>query len=64
MRAARPSSHEIPEAELEPEIPAHTEDNDFPVEMAAFEKIINAQHAGPGAQNPNSQPICPLQPFA
>ena len=38
--------HEIPETELEPEIPAHAEDDDLPVEMAAFEKIINAQHAG------------------
>ena len=38
--------HEIAKAELEPEIPAHAEDDDLPVEMAAFEKIINAQHAG------------------
>ena len=38
--------HEIAKAELEPEIPAHAEDDDLPIEMAAFEKIINAQHAG------------------
>jgi hypothetical protein len=27
--------------------PAHAEDDDLPVEMAALEKMINAQHPGP-----------------
>jgi hypothetical protein len=35
---------EISEAELEPQIPPHAEDNDFRVEMAALEKIIHAEH--------------------
>jgi hypothetical protein len=33
--------HEIPKAKLEPQIPPDAEDDDLPVEMAAFEKIIN-----------------------
>ncbi len=31
---------------FEPQIPADAQDDDLPVEMAAFEKIINAQHQG------------------
>jgi hypothetical protein len=50
---------EVSKAELEPQIPAHAEDNDLAVEMAALEKIINAQHPGSGPQQANSQPICP-----
>ena len=38
--------HKIAKAELEPKIPPDAEDNDLPVKMAAFEKIINAQHPG------------------
>jgi len=38
--------HEISKAQLEPQIPAHAEDDDLPVEMAAFEKILNVQHSG------------------
>src|SRR5580698_7823290 len=38
---------EITKAEFVAQIPAHTEDDDLPVEMAAFENIINVQHAGP-----------------
>jgi hypothetical protein len=36
--------HQITEAELELKIPSSAEDNDLSVKMAAFEKIINAQH--------------------
>ena len=36
--------HQISKAEFEPQIPADAEDDDIPVEMAAFEKIIHAQH--------------------
>jgi hypothetical protein len=36
--------HQISKAEFEPQIPADAEDDDLPVEMAAFEKIIYAQH--------------------
>jgi hypothetical protein len=32
--------HKISKAELEPQIPAHAEDNDLPVELTALEKII------------------------
>jgi hypothetical protein len=39
--------HEISKGGLEPEIPAHAEDDDLAAEMAALERIINAQHAGP-----------------
>jgi len=35
---------QISEAEFEPKIPPHTESDDFPVEMAALEEVINAQH--------------------
>ncbi len=38
--------HEISKAELEPEIPAYAQDDDLPVEMAAFEKIIHVQQPG------------------
>ena len=34
--------HKISKAELEPQIPAHAEDNDLPVELTALEKIIHA----------------------
>jgi hypothetical protein len=37
-------SREIAKAELETQIPPHTEDDDLSVEMAAFEKIIYVQH--------------------
>ena len=55
--------HEISQAELEPEIPAHAENNDLSVEMAAFEKIINAQHPGPRPQTANLRQICPASAF-
>jgi hypothetical protein len=38
--------HEISKAELEPKIPGNAKDDDLTVEMAAFEKIIHAQHLG------------------
>ena len=38
--------NEISKTELEPQIPAHAEDDDLPVEMAALEEFINAQHMG------------------
>ena len=38
--------NEASKTEFEPQIQAHAEDDDLPVEMAAFEKIINAQHPG------------------
>ena len=38
--------YEITKTELEPEIPADTEDYDLPVKIAAFEKSINARHFG------------------
>jgi hypothetical protein len=37
---------EISEAQFEPEIPTHTENNDLPIEMAPLEELVNAQHAG------------------
>jgi hypothetical protein len=37
---------EISEAQFEPEIPTHTENNDLPIEMAALEELVNSQHAG------------------
>src|SRR5260370_5161845 len=48
--------HEITKAEFVPQIPAHTKDDDLPVEMAAFEKIINVQHAGPVSSRANLPP--------
>jgi hypothetical protein len=58
-------SHEIPKAELEPEIPTHAEDDDFPVEMAAFEKIIYALHGGqPSSCRSLTGKYAPLAPFA
>ena len=58
--------HEIPKAELVSQIPTHTENDDLPVEMAAFEKIIDAQHRGypstPVAPRPGN--YAPLAPFA
>jgi hypothetical protein len=51
--------HEISKTKLEPQIPAHAEDDDFPVKMAALEKFINAQHAGSGplmARSPANMP--------
>ena len=50
--------HEISKAELEPEKPAYAEDNDLLVEMAAFEKIINARHFGWLPPKARSQQIC------
>jgi hypothetical protein len=44
-----PLSHhldEISEAQLKPEIPTHTENNDLPIEKAALEELVNSQHAG------------------
>jgi hypothetical protein len=44
-----PLSHhfdEISEAQFEPEIPTHTENNDFPIEMAALEELVNSPHPG------------------
>src|SRR5580693_2062375 len=48
--------HEITKAEFVPQIPAHAEHDDLPVEMAAFEKIINVQHAWPGSSRTNLPP--------
>ena len=42
---------EITKTEFVPQIPAHAEHDDLPVEMAAFEKIINVQHAWPSPAN-------------
>jgi hypothetical protein len=36
--------NEIPETQLEPEIPSNAKNDDFPVEMAAYEKLFDAQH--------------------
>jgi hypothetical protein len=47
---------EITKAEFIPQISAHTEHDDLPVEMAAFEKIINVQHAGPVSSRANLLP--------
>jgi hypothetical protein len=51
--------HEISKAELEPQIPADAGDDDLPVEMAALEKIINAQHPGSLPPKTSFQQICP-----
>jgi hypothetical protein len=47
---------EISKAELVAQIPAHAQDDDLSVEMAAFEKIINVQHPGPGSSQNNLPP--------
>ena len=47
---------EITKTEFVPQIPAHAEHDDLPVEMAAFEKIINVQHARPGSSRANLSP--------
>jgi hypothetical protein len=47
---------EITKAEFVPQIPAHAEHDDRSVEMAAFEKIINVQHAGPVSSRDNLPP--------
>jgi hypothetical protein len=52
-------SAKSPKTKLEPQIPAHAENDDFPVKMAALEKFINAQHAGSGplmARSPANMP--------
>ena len=51
--------HEISKAQLEPQIPAHAEDDDLPVEMAALEKIIHAQHLGSLPPKAGLWGICP-----
>src|SRR5208283_3198489 len=51
--------HKISKAELEPQIPAHAEDNDLPVELTALEKIIHAQHPSSLPQKVSSRGICP-----
>jgi hypothetical protein len=37
---------QISKAEFEPKVPTHTEDDDFPVEMAAIKELVNTQHVG------------------
>ncbi len=44
--------HQISKAEFEPQILADAEDDDLPVEIAALERIINAQH--PGSLSPKT----------
>jgi hypothetical protein len=48
MREADPAfshhDHEVSITELEAQIPADTEDDDLPIEMPAFKKIVHAQH--------------------
>jgi hypothetical protein len=46
----------LTKAEFVPQIPALTEHDDRSVEMAAFEKIINVQHAGPVSSRDNLPP--------
>ena len=36
---------EIAKAEFVSQIPADTEDNDLPIEVAPFEEFVHAQHA-------------------
>ena len=50
---------EITKAEFVAQIPAHTEDDDLPVEMAAFEKFVHAQHASQLHRELRSREICP-----
>ena len=55
--------YEISEADLEPQISANAEDDDFTVEMVAFEKIINVQHPSshpPKVLTPNMPRLCRL----
>ncbi len=49
----------IAKAEVVSQIPAHTEDDDLPVEMAAFEKLVRAQHASQLHRELCSREICP-----
>ena len=37
---------EISEAQFKPEKPTHTDNDDLPIEMAALEDFVDAQHAG------------------
>jgi len=62
--ALRHHFHEISKAELEPQIPADAEDDDFPVKMAALEKISNAQHSGSLPQKASFGEYAWLLPFA
>ena len=55
---------EITKAEFVPQIPAHTEDDDLPAEMAAFEKVINVLHAVPVSTWSNLLKYEPRLPFA
>jgi hypothetical protein len=48
--------HEIPKVEFEPQVPPHAKDDDLLVEMVAFEKIINALHAGQLRRRANLPP--------
>jgi hypothetical protein len=50
---------EITKAELVAQIPPHTEDDDLPIEMAAFEEFIHAQHASQLHQELRGCEICP-----
>jgi hypothetical protein len=51
--------HEISKAQLEPHIPSDAEDGDFPIEMADFEKIVNARHPSSLPPTATLRGICP-----
>jgi len=50
---------EITKAELVAQIPPHTEDDDLPIEVAAFEEFVHAQHASQLHQELRGREICP-----
>jgi hypothetical protein len=56
--------HEISKAVLEPKIPSDAKDDDFPVEMAALEKVIHVQRPGSRPQKQVCGEYAPLPPFA
>ena len=53
-------STRISETELEPQIPAHAQDDNFPLEMATLEKFINALHKNARSLTAPLRAICPL----
>ena len=62
MRQREPAfSHhldEIAKAEFVSQIPADTEDNDLPIEVASFEEFVHAQHASQFHQELRGREIC------
>jgi hypothetical protein len=52
--------YQFSETELEPQIPAHAQDDNFPLKMANLEKFINALHKNARSLTAPLRAICPL----